>query len=385
VRELHSIEAKYILFTDDHFAADINRVEEICDLILQDNVQKIYGVALRIEVAFHEEVLKKMFKAGFRFLSLGIESTKDKTLLEMGKGFDTTKVREACKLLREHPFILVGYFLIENIGENEKDMLKITDFSNELGLDFIYPSYLKTEKHSQFEELLGRSSVYYTDKKGFICSKMYSRDHLKSIRRRIHKRFYTITKSVFNNENDKININEVFSCDVINLDADVFYLSKGRYQNTEKIKKFDNGIIVGSLFESIKKYPEIFKKHFSKYANYKKDGIIALNTALFKDGLFIYVPEKAKTEKPIQLINLLLNNEKEFSNIRNLFIIEKNAQAEIIFCNDSLTANKFLTNSLTEIYVGENANLNYSKIQNDHNESANVSTTFIHQAKNSNV
>jgi len=192
-------------------------------------------------------------------------------------------------------------------------------------------------------------------------------------------------KSVFNNERDKININEVFSCDVINLDADVFYLSKGRYQNTEKIKKFDNGIIVGSLFESIKKYPEIFKKHFSKYANYKKDGIIALNTALFKDGLFIYVPEKAKTEKPIQLINLLLNNEKEFSNIRCLFIIEKNAQAEIIFCNDSLTANKFLTNSLTEIYVGENANLNYSKIQNDHNESANVSTTFIHQAKNSNV
>ncbi len=193
-------------------------------------------------------------------------------------------------------------------------------------------------------------------------------------------------KAIFNNNNnDKININEVFSCDVISLDADVFYLSKGKYQNTEKIKKFDNGIIVGSLNESIKQYPEIFKKHFSKYANYKNDGITAINTALFNDGLFIYVPENTKTQKPVQLINLLLNNETEFTNIRNLFIIEKNAQAEIIFCNDSLTANKFLTNSVTEIYVGENANLNYYKIQNDHNESANVSTTFIHQTTNSNV
>jgi len=194
VRELEGIEAKYVLFTDDHFAADIKRVEAICDLILLKKVKKILGVALRIEVAFHQEVLKKMFKAGFRFLSLGIESTKDKTLLEMEKGFDTAKAREACKLLRKCPFILLGYFLIGNIGENEKDMLKIADFAQELGLDFIYPSYLKIEKHSQFEEVVNTSPGYYVDKKGFICSKRYSRDHLKSIRRRIHRRFYTTSK-----------------------------------------------------------------------------------------------------------------------------------------------------------------------------------------------
>jgi len=233
VRELNSIEAKYILFTDDHFAADINRVETICDLILQNNVQKIFGVALRIEVAFHEEVLKKMFKAGFRFLSLGIESTKDKTLLEMGKGFDTNKVREACKLLRKYPFILVGYFLIGNIGEDEKDMLKITDFSNELGLDFIYPSYLKIEKHSQLEELLNRSSVYYADKKGFICSKRYSRDHLKSIRRRIHKRFYNIPK--FLTIASKVFQNHFFSWqDALKMS---FFAWKSNRDRTKRIKQ----------------------------------------------------------------------------------------------------------------------------------------------------
>ncbi len=242
---------------------------------------------------------------------------------------------------------------------------KIKDFKTD------FPDYINKIKNSAIE-------VY---KKYGIADKK-NEDYKYIDLKKVFNDNYNTT---FTKKIEKININEIFSCDVINLDADVFYLSKGEYQNTEKIKKFDNGIIVGSLRESIKKYPDIFKKHFSKYIDYKNDGIIALNTALFNDGLFIYVPEKAKTEKPIQLINLLLNNEKEFSTIRNLFVIEKNAQAEIIFCNDSLSENKFLTNSLTEIYVGENANLNYYKIQNDHNESANISSTFIHQAKNSNV
>ena len=64
-----------------------------------------------------------------------------------------------------------------------------------IGNDFIYPSYLKVEKYSALEELVNQSKDYYVDKKGYICSKRYSRDDLKAIRRCIHKRFYTIPKA----------------------------------------------------------------------------------------------------------------------------------------------------------------------------------------------
>jgi radical SAM superfamily enzyme YgiQ (UPF0313 family) len=40
VAELEGLKADHILFTDDHFAADINRVGEICDLIMQRNIKK---------------------------------------------------------------------------------------------------------------------------------------------------------------------------------------------------------------------------------------------------------------------------------------------------------------------------------------------------------
>ena len=192
VRELASLDADYVLFTDDHFSADVNRVEEICDLIIRKNIKKTLAVALRIEIAFHEKLLEKLFKAGFRFLSLGIESTNDKTLLALEKGFDTNKVREACRRLRKHPFLLIGYFIVGNIGEDEADMLKIADFAHELGLDFIYPSYLKIEKYSPLEELIRTTPGYYINTKGYICSRNYSRDTLKLIRQRIHRQFYTV-------------------------------------------------------------------------------------------------------------------------------------------------------------------------------------------------
>ncbi len=195
VAELERLEADHVLFTDDHFAADIDRVEELCDLIIERNIKKTIGVALRIEVAFHDAVLAKMWKAGFQFLSLGIESTSDTTLREMEKGFDTAGAREACRRLRKYPFLLVGYFIVGNPGETEADMLRIADFARELGLDFIYPSYLKMEKASPLEEMIRQSGgSYYMDSKGYVCSKEYSRDRLKSIRKQIHRRFYSVPR-----------------------------------------------------------------------------------------------------------------------------------------------------------------------------------------------
>jgi Fe-S cluster assembly protein SufD len=104
---------------------------------------------------------------------------------------------------------------------------------------------------------------------------------------------------------------------------------------------------------------------------------------LAQDGIFIYFPENTNNKKPIQIINLLLDNKGFFYNTRNLIIIEKNASANIVFCDDSLSVNEFLGNNVTEIFIGENASLDYYRIQNEHNENNNISSIYIHQSKNS--
>jgi Fe-S cluster assembly protein SufD len=68
---------------------------------------------------------------------------------------------------------------------------------------------------------------------------------------------------------------------------------------------------------------------------------------------------------------------------RNLIVVEENAQVEIIETHQSLTENPIFTNSVTEIFVGQNANLDYYKIQNDRLMSSLIDNTYISQEKNS--
>ena len=44
---------------------------------------------------------------------------------------------------------------------------------------------------------------------------------------------------------------------------------------------------------------------------------------------------------------------------------------------------KFLTNAVTEVFVGENAHFDLIRVQNEHNAACKMTHTFIHQEKNS--
>ena len=181
----------------------------------------------------------------------------------------------------------------------------------------------------------------------------------------------------------QIDTENVFKCDVVKLDADVFLMSRGRYIEKEKLTAYKNGIVVGSIAEAAVKYPEIVEKYYGKLADINNDAPTALNTMMAQDGIFIYFPKNTRNEKPIQIINLLLDNEGFFYNTRNLIIVEENAEANIVFCDDSLSVNEFLGNNVTEIFIEQNASLDYYRIQNEHNENNNISSIYINQAKDS--
>jgi Fe-S cluster assembly protein SufD len=65
--------------------------------------------------------------------------------------------------------------------------------------------------------------------------------------------------------------------------------------------------------------------------------------------------------------------------------MEPGSDVKIVICDHTLSPQKFLTNAVTEIEVGENASFDYYKVQNEHNDSVQVSHTYIHQEANSNV
>ncbi|MFA6923023.1 MAG: Fe-S cluster assembly protein SufD [Bacteroidales bacterium] len=182
----------------------------------------------------------------------------------------------------------------------------------------------------------------------------------------------------------EFNIDDFFKCDIPQLDTYMFVIVNGWFpQQLKLINEYENGLIIGSFAEAQKKYPEIIEKHFSKYINVAEDGLSALNTAFAKDGIFIYVPENLILEKPIQLVYIVYSTEDIIVQHRNLIIAEKKSQAKIVICDHSLHFNKSFTNAATEIFVGENASIDYYKIQNSSNNTSQNTITQVQQERNS--
>jgi len=181
-------------------------------------------------------------------------------------------------------------------------------------------------------------------------------------------------------------VEDMFRCDIPDLNTEVVMLVNGwYYQNQPTLKRMEHGMVVGSMAAAAKEYPDIVESHYGKYANYEKDGLLALNTAFAQDGIFIYVPKGSGSNQAVQVVNILLSPEDLFVQHRNLIVVEDGAQAVVVVCDHSLSGKKFLTNAVTEVYAGTNAHVELYKVQNEHNESQQLAATHIHQERDSRV
>ena len=177
---------------------------------------------------------------------------------------------------------------------------------------------------------------------------------------------------------------EEFRCDVTDLDTHGVVLLNGFYPTiNDKLRELPGGIWIGSMNEASEKFGDKIEKHYGRYVNGNSDGLVHLNTAMASDGVFIFVPEGTVLKKPIQIVNLVQSDEDIFNQHRNLIIVEKNADVTLIICDHTLSPQKFLTNAVTEVYVGENAQFDIIRVQNEHNNAAKITHTFIHQERNS--
>jgi Fe-S cluster assembly protein SufD len=191
-------------------------------------------------------------------------------------------------------------------------------------------------------------------------------------------------KSFFVPGTTDFGVAEKFSCEVDTLDTHTLVLLNGYYPTLNgSISELPDGIWVGSLAKASLMFPEIVKRHYGAYAKNGDDGLIPLNTALATDGIFVYVPKGVTSSKPIQIINLVHSEVDMLVQHRNLMVVEENADINIIVCDHALTPQKFLTNAVTEVYVGENSRFDILRIQNEHNNAGKITHTFIHQERSS--
>jgi magnesium-protoporphyrin IX monomethyl ester (oxidative) cyclase len=197
IEELKTVTADVVLFSDDNFFTNPKRSEQLCDLIIENKIKKIFVVQARIDVARHRRVLDKAEEAGFKVFLIGVESPHDRILKQLEKGITQQQVRDAFAVLTQYDFYLHGYFIYGNIGETEEEMLTIPNFAKEIKLDSISFQKLRIERFSPLKEVVEETPGYYYDRiGGSVYSDHYGRKELKQIRNRIRSEFYDLAQVI---------------------------------------------------------------------------------------------------------------------------------------------------------------------------------------------
>lgn len=133
---------------------------------------------------------------------------------------------------------------------------------------------------------------------------------------------------------------------------------------TFKEKLADAGVIFCSISEAIRDYPEIVKKYMGSVVPKGDNFYAALNSAVFSDGSFCYVPKD--TVCPMELASYFrINNEQSGQFERTLIVCEENSEVSYL---EGCTAPKFqreqMHAAVVEMVALENAEIKYSTVQN---------------------
>ena len=133
---------------------------------------------------------------------------------------------------------------------------------------------------------------------------------------------------------------------------------------TYKKKLLEAGVIFCSFTEAVHDYPELIKKYLGSVVPAGDNYFAALNSAVFSDGSFVFVPKGVKC--PMELSTYFrINNAESGQFERTLIVAEESASVKY---NEGCTAPQFsktqLHAAVVELVALDNAEIKYSTVQN---------------------
>lgn len=97
----------------------------------------------------------------------------------------------------------------------------------------------------------------------------------------------------------------------------------------------------------------------------------------YGDDMNIRVEKNQVVERPIQIQSVVDMEEKGLVELNCRIEVESGAKVQIIHCDDTVGGQRSLSNNRMEIHIGENAEVDYYKLQNMNNQSGLIQQTFV--------
>ncbi len=177
---------------------------------------------------------------------------------------------------------------------------------------------------------------------------------------------------------------QIESVKIPNLDAYNLVFINGAFSAENSDKFSIEGLDVSSFEQAAGNNTDNVAKYFGKQADFQNDAFIALNTAFSQNGAVITVKDNTVIDKPIALYFVSDGaTSQPIYNTRNIVVVGQSAQVTVLEKFDTLGTEKSFTNAVNEIFVAENANAKYFKIENDASATYHISNVNVAQERNS--
>ncbi|MBR0493598.1 MAG: Fe-S cluster assembly protein SufB [Muribaculaceae bacterium] len=124
------------------------------------------------------------------------------------------------------------------------------------------------------------------------------------------------------------------------------------------------GVIFCSISEAVKDYPDLVRKYLGKVVTYTDNFYAALNSAVFSDGSFVYIPKGVRC--PMELSTYFRINAAQTGQFeRTLIVADDDAYVSYLEgCTAPMRDENQLHAAIVEIVVEDRAEVKYSTVQN---------------------
>ena len=135
-------------------------------------------------------------------------------------------------------------------------------------------------------------------------------------------------------------------------------------KTTFKEKLAEKGAIFSSIGDAIKEHPDLVKEYLGSVVPYRDNFFAALNSAVFSDGSFVYIPKGVRC--PMELSSYFRINARNTGQFeRTLIIAEDDSYVSYLEgCTAPMRDENQLHAAIVEIIVKDNAEVKYSTVQN---------------------
>jgi Fe-S cluster assembly protein SufD len=181
-----------------------------------------------------------------------------------------------------------------------------------------------------------------------------------------------------------------------------FVLPPADVGQVSNLPSVPDGVLLMSLAEALQKHPELVERHLGQHADFRNHPFVALNTAFWRDGVFLWVPPGVIVEEPIALPHLVAEFNESAPYLwyrRVLLVLGRGSQATVVEsfgsrCREpSITRpltglgspeqQRYAVNTVTEVALDEGAHLDHYKVQEESPLAYHLACTQADLARNS--